>query len=146
VEVYSIGFGGHSAPEFFRKLEAAHIERLLDVRLNNVSQLAGFTKRSDLPFFLNRLSNIDYQHDLELAPTSEMLSAYRAKLIKWPEYERRFIGLLTDRRVEERYDASSFEQRTVLLCSEPTARQCHRRLVLEYLRESSVPTLELIHL
>jgi uncharacterized protein (DUF488 family) len=146
VEVYSIGFGGHSAPEFFGKLEANRIERLIDVRLNNVSQLAGFTKRTDLPYFLNRIGRIQYKHDLDLAPTSEMLAAYRGKSIPWHEYERLFTGLLAERHVEANYDESSFDLRTVVLCSEPTARHCHRRLVLEYLKRTSVPSLEAIHL
>lgn len=146
MEVYSIGFGGHSAPEFFRKLEAARIELLIDVRLNNVSQLAGFTKKSDLPFFLDRIGDIGYRHELDLAPTSEMLTAYRGKAIPWIEYEKRFVQLLVDRRVEDQFDASSFARRTALLCSEPTARHCHRRLVLEYLRKGSIPELEPVHL
>jgi uncharacterized protein (DUF488 family) len=146
VEVYTIGFGGHSAPDFFGKLESAGIERLVDVRLNNVSQLAGFTKRSDLPFFLERVSGIEYRHDLELAPTPDMLDAYRSKAIPWAEYERQFLGLMADRKVEAAYPVKAFERRTVLLCSEPTAKQCHRRLVLEYLREHSIPTLEAVHL
>jgi uncharacterized protein (DUF488 family) len=146
VEVYTIGFGGHSAPDFFRKLESAGIERLLDVRLNNVSQLAGFTKRSDLPFFLERLGGIEYRHELELAPTSEILGAYRAKRIAWPEYERAFLGLMAQRHVETSYPEQAFHSRTVLLCSEPTAKHCHRRLILEYLRENSIPALEAVHL
>lgn len=139
-------FRGHSAPEFFGKLESAQIGRLLDVRLNNSSQLAGFTKRSDLPFFLDRVGNIEYRRDLELAPTSDMLAAYRAKQIPWAEYERRSAALLAERHIEDDYTPAVFERRTVLLCSEPTARQCHRRLVLEYLRSTSIPSLEAIHL
>lgn len=146
MEVYSIGFGGHSAPEFFGKLASVRIERLIDVRLNNVSQLAGFTKRSDLPFFLSRVAGADYEHDLRLAPTSEILLAYRAKKMSWSEYAQRFTRLLEDRQVEAQYGPDSFAQRTVLLCSEPTPRQCHRRLVLEYLQRTSIPALEPIHL
>lgn len=146
MEVYSIGFGGHSASEFFGKLEASRIERLIDVRLNNVSQLAGFTKRSDLPFFLEHIGGIEYRHDLDLAPTTEMLARYRDKSIGWPEYERLFVGLLQTRHVETEYDDSSFDVPTVVLCSEPTARHCHRRLVLEYLKRTSIPTLQAVHL
>lgn len=146
MEVYTIGFGGHSAPDFFGKLATAGIERLLDVRLNNVSQLAGFTKRSDLPFFLDRIGGVEYQHGVELAPTAEALSSYRAKQIRWDEYERRYMQLLADRKVEDQYTEQWFDHRTVLLCSEPTARQCHRRLALEYLRSHSIPELEAVHL
>jgi uncharacterized protein (DUF488 family) len=146
VEVYSIGFGGHSAGEFFAKLDSVGIKRLLDVRLNNVSQLAGFSKRGDLSFFLDRITGAEYIHDLDLAPTPEMMTAYRSKQLRWQEYERLFLQLLADRKVELRYGPDSFTTPTVLLCSEPTARQCHRRLVLEYLQRTSIPSLEPIHL
>jgi len=146
VEVFSIGFGGHTAAQFFAKLASVGIQQLVDVRLNNVSQLAGFTKRSDLPFFLSTIADVGYEHALGLAPTPEMLLAYRRKQIDWPEYERRFLGLLTERNIEESFGADTFAKRTVLLCSEPTARRCHRRLVLEYLKGTSIPQLTAIHL
>ena len=108
------------------------IERLLDVRLNNASRLAGFARRADLPFFLERLCGAEYLHEPTLAPTSEILDAYR-KGGGWPDYERAFLNLLRERRVEETLDRNLFEIPTVLLCSEARAEHCHRRLVLEYL-------------
>lgn len=146
MEVFSIGFGGHTAAQFFTKLASAGIQQLVDVRLNNVSQLAGFTKRSDLPFFLSTIADVGYEHALGLAPTPEMLLAYRRKQIDWPEYERRFLALLSERQIEKSYSPDAFATRSVLLCSEPTARRCHRRLVLEYLKATSIPELEAIHL
>jgi uncharacterized protein (DUF488 family) len=109
------------------------IVRLVDVRLNNVSQLAGFTKRDDLRYFLNVIADIDYCHELLLAPTADLLDAYRKQRIDWPTYEQRFIELMRERHVEDRLDRQRFAERTVLLCSEPTAVRCHRRLVVEYL-------------
>jgi uncharacterized protein (DUF488 family) len=146
VEVYSIGFGKHSAAEFFTTLKAFNIGLLLDVRLNNVSQLAGFTKREDLRFFLRELCNSDYEHDLDLAPTADLLKAYRGRQMTWTEYEGRFRQLLSERRIAEKIGPERFARPTVLLCSEPTAKQCHRRVVLEYLRDTSIPELEPIHL
>jgi uncharacterized protein (DUF488 family) len=113
-------------------LKDAGIERLLDVRLNNASRLAGFARRADLPYFLERLCDAEYVHEPRLAPTREILDAYR-KGGGWSNYERAFLDLLRERRVEETLDSDLFEVPTVLLCSEASAEHCHRRLVLEYL-------------
>ena len=108
------------------------IERLLDVRLNNASRFSGFARRADLPFFLERLCGAEYVHEPRRAPTREILDAYR-KGGRWPDYERAFLELLRERRVEEALDRGLFAVPTVLLCSEANAEHCHRRLVLEYL-------------
>jgi uncharacterized protein (DUF488 family) len=113
-------------------LKDAGIERLLDVRLNNASRLAGFARRADLPYFLERLCGAQYLHEPALAPTREMLGAYRNGG-EWPTYERAFLDLLRERRVEETLDGDLFDVPTVLLCSEAKPDRCHRRLVLEYL-------------
>ena len=113
-------------------MKDAGIGRLLDVRLNNASRLAGFARRADLPYFLERLCDAEYVHEPRLAPTREILDAYR-KGGGWPNYERAFLDLLRERRVEETLDRDLFEVPTVLLCSEASAEHCHRRLVLEYL-------------
>jgi len=135
MEIYSIGFTQKTAEQFFSLLKSAGIRRLLDVRLNNVSQLAGFAKRQDLPFFLKEICHAEYLHEPLLAPTQEILDAYKKKKGSWPEYESKFLALLAARRIEEALDRSLFSVPTVLLCSEPTPEQCHRRLVLEYLSE-----------
>lgn len=111
------------------------IRRLLDVRLNNVSQLAGFSKREDLAYFLRELCGAEYLHEPLLAPTQALLDAYRKQKGSWEEYERRFLDLMRERRIEERLDRHLFDIPTVLLCSEATPERCHRRLVLEYLQE-----------
>jgi uncharacterized protein (DUF488 family) len=107
---------------------------LLDVRLNNVSQLAGFAKRGDLAFFLKEICAAEYLHEPLLAPTAEMLDGYRGKKMSWAEYEALFLALMAERQIESRLDRALFQTPAVLLCSEPTAERCHRRLVLEYLR------------
>jgi hypothetical protein len=112
-------------------LKDTGIKRLLDVRLNNASRLAGFARRADLPFFLERLCGAEYLHEPSLAPTREILDAYR-KGGGWPGYERAFLDLLRERQVEKTLDRDIFEVPTVLLCSEARAEHCHRRLVLEY--------------
>lgn len=133
MDVFTIGFAGRTAPEFFGALRRAGIKRLLDVRLNNSSQLAGFTKRGDLPFFLREICGAEYRHEPLLAPTQELLDAYRKQKGSWAEYERRFLALMTERRIEDTLDRRLFAVPTVLLCSETTAERCHRRLVCEYL-------------
>jgi uncharacterized protein YeaO (DUF488 family) len=103
------------------------------VRLNNVSQLAGFSKRDDLAFFLRAICQAEYRHELLLAPSPELLDGYRKAHGAWEDYERGFLALLAERQVEKKLDRALFAVPTVLLCSEPTAEHCHRRLALEYL-------------
>ena len=134
MEIYSIGFTQSTAADFFGRLKKAGIRQLLDVRLNNVSQLAGFAKRDDLAFFLKEICGADYLHEPLLAPSQEMLDAYKKQKGSWQDYECRFLSLLSHRKIEANLDKTIFDVPTVLLCSEPTAEQCHRRLVLEYLR------------
>ena len=133
MEIYTIGFTKKPAEEFFELLRGAGIRRLVDVRLNNVSQLAAFTKRDDLRFFLRELCNADYVHEPRLAPTEDVLKAYQRKEISWEQYDVAFRELLARREAETLLSKSSFATPTVLLCSEPTAEKCHRRLVAEYL-------------
>lgn len=135
MEVYTIGFTQKTARKFFEALKQAGVERLLDVRLNNVSQLAGFAKRDDLAYFLQAIGGIEYRHELLLAPTQEMLDAYKKHKGDWAEYETRFLSLMRERQIETALDRALFAVPTVLLCSELTSEHCHRRLVLEYLQE-----------
>jgi uncharacterized protein (DUF488 family) len=145
MEIYSIGFTQKNAREFFGTLKANRIERLLDVRLNNTSQLAGFAKASDLPYFLKEICGADYEHEPLLAPTQDILDAFKKKKGDWDVYTGAYLGLIRSREVETALSKESFEKRTVLLCSEATAEHCHRRLALEYL-QSQWGGLTIIHL
>ncbi len=133
MEIYTIGFAKKSAAEFFGLLKRAGIGRLIDVRLNNTSQLAGFTKRDDLEYFLQQICRADYSHQPVLSPTKEILDGFKNKEIPWEQYEPRFVALLAEREVETTVDRRWFDVPCVLLCSEPTPEHCHRRLVAEYL-------------
>lgn len=135
MEVFTIGFTQSSAAHFFGRLKAVGIRRLLDVRLNNTSQLAGFAKRDDLMFFVDELCHAAYEHEPLLAPTQALLDNYRKNGQTWAEYERQFLDLLAMRQVEAHIDRAQFAVPTVLLCSEATAAHCHRRLALEYLQQ-----------
>ena len=133
MEIYTIGFTKKTAAEFFDILRRAGIKRLVDVRLNNTSQLAAFAKRHDLEYFLKEICGVEYVHEPVLSPTEEIINAYKKKEIAWEEYEKRFVALLEERKVEDLIDKRGFDVPTVLLCSEPEAEHCHRRLVAEYL-------------
>jgi uncharacterized protein (DUF488 family) len=134
VEIYTIGFTQTTAERFFGRLSGARVERLLDVRLNNSSQLAGFAKAQDLPYFLRELIGAAYEHEPRLAPTQDLLDDYKKRKGDWAAYERRFMALMAERRIQSVLSRTDFERRrTALLCSEATAEHCHRRLVCEYL-------------
>jgi uncharacterized protein (DUF488 family) len=117
MEIYTVGFTKKTAAQFFGALRKADIEQLIDVRLNNISQLAGFTKRDDLEFFLGELCNASYLHEPMLAPTQPLLDSYKKRRLPWNEYEHKFTQLMADRRIEDRLDLKLFKRRTVLLCS-----------------------------
>lgn len=135
MEIYTIGFAGKSAETFFGLLRQAHIQRLIDIRLNNTSQLAGFTKAENLPFFLREILKADYVHDLSLAPTPEILKDYKKDKSVWQKFERDFLALLKKRSVAKNLDRHLFDVPAVLLCSEPKPDHCHRRILSEYLRD-----------
>jgi uncharacterized protein (DUF488 family) len=134
MRIFTIGFTKKSAEAFFSKLKQSGVKRVVDVRLNNVSQLAGFAKRNDLQFFLREICNMDYNHVLELAPTHDLLNRYKKKKVVWSAYEREFLDLMKHREVE-RTIARDLISDCCLLCSEDKPHYCHRRLVAEYLRE-----------
>ena len=133
MQIHTIGFTKKPASEFFELLRAAKVRRVLDIRLNNVSQLAGFAKRDDLAFFVKELLSGEYVHETRLAPTQEMIDKYRKHRDTWKEFELAFTELMRKRRVEDILDRASFSTPTVLLCSEATADRCHRLIVADYL-------------
>jgi len=145
VEIYTIGFTKKSAEQFFGLLKSTGIRRVIDVRLHNVSQLAGFSKRDDLRFFLREVCGADYVQEPLLAPSQEILDDFKKRKGSWEHYERRFLALMRERRVEEKLDRRLFKDRCVLLCSEPKPTHCHRRLVAEYLR-GKWGGVEIVHL
>lgn len=133
--LFTIGFAQKSAQQFFETLEYNQIKTLIDVRLNNVSQLAGFTKKNDLKYFLNKLCDIEYIHCPVFAPTKEILDAYKKKEISWEEYENVYCDLLSERQASTRIEPHELNM-SCFLCSEPKADKCHRRLLAEYLKKS----------
>ena len=145
MKVYSIGFTGKSAEKFFELIKSqSAIKTLVDVRLNNISQLAGFTKKNDLKYFLKELCNVEYAHVPDLAPTKEMLDPYKKGNISWEVYEDKFLNLMAQRNIE-RIDTSLIQD-SCLLCSEHKPHHCHRRLVIEYLNNHWDTDFEVKHL
>lgn len=143
--IFTIGFTKTSAAHFFTRLRKAGVRSVIDVRLNNTSQLAGFAKAADLAFFLDAVGGIGYRHAPELAPDEAMLSAYRNRSIAWDEYSARFLDLMAARRIEETWRPPDL-QSCCLLCSEARPERCHRRLVCEYLGARDPTSPEVRHL
>ncbi len=133
MRLFAIGFTKKSAESFFETLRKSGARRVVDVRLNNVSQLAGFAKKQDLAYFLDRICGMEYVHEPLLAPTQAMLDEYKKQRGRWQAFEQRFLELMKERRIEERVSRELLAD-ACLLCSEDKPDHCHRRLVAEYLR------------
>lgn len=144
IKLYTIGFTEKSAQEFFELLERNQVRKIIDTRISNNSQLSGFAKGKDLEFFSRRLSNIDYEHELNFAPTKELLERYRNKKITWDEYTKEYLHLLDERNIKETVNLEALHE-CCLLCSEHSPQKCHRRLLAEYLQKIN-QNIEIIHL
>ncbi|MCJ8280352.1 MAG: DUF488 domain-containing protein [Rivularia sp. ALOHA_DT_140] len=135
INLYTIGFTKKSAQQFFETLINSGVKKIIDTRLNNVSQLAGFAKRKDLEYFLQKIGNIEYVHILDMAPTKDILDQYKKHKGDWQTYEKKFIQLIRDRQIEKQV-SQEFLSDSCLLCSEDKPHHCHRRLVAEYLSDN----------
>lgn len=142
--LYTIGFAQKEARQFFELLRGAGVTKVIDIRLKNVSQLAGFAKRADLEYFLTVILGCAYEHRPHWAPTEDILEGFKKKRLDWAEYERRFQALLAKRLDGKDLCVGELDH-VCLLCSEPTPDQCHRRLVAEYLK-NRLPELSILHL
>ncbi|MER8382664.1 DUF488 domain-containing protein [Mesorhizobium sp. M1307] len=145
IEVSTIGFTKSTAKNFFERLKKSGIKKVIDVRLHNTSQLSGFAKADDLSYFLKEVCHAEYVHVPMLAPTDNILKAYKKDKGDWSEYERLFLKLISERQIEKRLKPDLFHG-TCLLCSEATPHHCHRRLVCEYLNEKWGGSLTVRHL
>ncbi|MGR5130771.1 DUF488 domain-containing protein [Vibrio alfacsensis] len=145
MKIYTIGFTKKNAERFFSLLKSNGVETLIDVRLNNVSQLAGFAKKDDLKYFLKELCSINYIHMPVLSPTKEILEGYKKKNLDWREYESLFNQLLMERGAHRLFEAVELDG-ICFLCSEHEAVQCHRRLVAEFIAKNVDVEIEIEHL
>lgn len=135
ISLFTIGFTATAARDFFTLLRSQPIRRVVDVRLNNTSQLAGYSKRDDLKFFLKEVCNLDYVHVPDLAPTQDILDAYKKHKGDWAVYEQEFNNLMAKRAIERAVPRDLLDG-GCLLCSEKKPHHCHRRLVAEYLTKA----------
>jgi len=145
IHVSTIGFTQKKANDFFSLIKNNNIDCVIDVRLNNISQLAGFAKKDDLKFFLREICDVDYVHMPELAPTKAMLDSYKKKHTPWDIYEYNFLNLMAKRNIE-RIISKDLLEKGCLLCSEHKPHFCHRRLVVEYLNKIWDSEIEVTHL
>ena len=145
MKIYTIGFTKKSAKKFFELLRASGAKRVVDVRLNNVSQLAGFAKRDDLAYFLEKICGMQYVHLPLLAPTQEMLDEYKKNGGNWGVYEARFFDLMAVRQIEKNVPKELVDD-SCLLCSEDKPHHCHRRIVAEYFKSHWPEEVKINHL
>ncbi len=144
IDLFTIGFTKKTARDFFELLTEAGVKRIIDTRLNNVSQLSGFAKRKDLKYFLKEIADIEYTHLLDLAPTKDILNPYKKKQTNWQTYEKSFLDLIEQRQIENKVTPDILDG-GCLLCSEAKPHYCHRRLVAEYLN-NKLGNINICHL
>ncbi|MDE5784762.1 MAG: DUF488 domain-containing protein [Prevotella sp.] len=142
---YTIGFTKKTAEKFFELLKVNKISTLVDVRINNGSQLAGFAKGNDLAYFVRQIVGAEYKHIIDFAPTKELLSKWRKGEINWNQYTLIYNDLLRLRNIENKYDIQNFDN-ACFLCSEDTPELCHRRLLVEYFKKHTDKNIKIIHL
>lgn len=147
MKLFTIGFTKKSAAQFFKLIRDNQIKLLVDIRLNNTSQLAGFSKGEDLEFFLKELCDCQYEHCIEYAPTKDTLDRYKKKEISWEKYVSEYQPLMLSRLAPQKFlkKYGSIDN-VCLLCSEPTPEQCHRRLLAEMIKTTSEEKVSVIHL
>ncbi|NWF51225.1 MAG: DUF488 domain-containing protein [Ignavibacteriaceae bacterium] len=143
-KLYTIGFTKKNAEKFFNTLIDHKVRKVIDTRINNESQLAGFAKNKDLKYFLKQIGNIEYSHEVMYAPTKELLEKYRKKEINWEEYTNQYLALIKNRKIIDNLLIEDIDG-CCLLCSEDTPDKCHRRLLAEYLK-IHFPSIEIIHI
>ena len=144
MSVFTIGFTGKTAETFFSTLKESGAKRVVDIRINRTSQLAGFAKEQDMSYFLNKLSNMNYLVNTDLAPTKDLLTSYREREISWEKYSQEYISLIHKRKIIESLGIEYFEN-SVFMCSEKESERCHRKLLTDLLLEK-FPRVEIVHL
>jgi uncharacterized protein (DUF488 family) len=145
ITLYTIGFTKKSAERFFTLLKDNGVIQLVDVRISNNSQLAGFAKGKDLEFFVKEICHIPYKHIVDFAPSKELLDRWHKQEVTWEEYVKVYTDLLNSREILRKYGVKSFDG-SCFLCSEDTPEQCHRRLLVEYLKNNCTDKVDIIHL
>jgi uncharacterized protein (DUF488 family) len=133
-KLYTMGYTQKPAKKFFNLIDKYEIKRIIDIRLHNNTQLAGFTKQNNLKYFLKRLSDCDYCHIPLMAPSKDIFDDSKKNGLEWKEYASRFNKLINQRKIEQLINEDDIDG-ACLLCCEPEATNCHRSLVAEYLQK-----------
>ena len=145
VKIYTIGVNGLSAEDFFERLKRASVKKVIDTRLWASSQLAGFTKKKDLPYFLKQIAGIDYEYRKELAPTDDILKPFKNNQLSWADYEIQYIDLINHRNTANILSPGEIHE-ACFLCACKIKEQCHRRLLAEFLQKEWEQPVEIVHL
>lgn len=145
IKIFTIGFTGSSAENFFQRLKRAGVRKIIDTRLWAGSQLSGFAKKNDLPYFLKELAGVDYEYRQELAPSGDILKAYQDKRLSWDDYEVQYVQLIHHRNIARILKPEEVNE-SCFLCACKTEHQCHRRLLAEYLQREWQCPVDIIHL
>lgn len=145
ITLYTIGFTKKSAEHFFELLKKNGVTKLVDVRINNASQLAGFAKGKDLQYFVEQICHAKYQHIIDFAPTKDLLSKWRKQEVNWEQYTEIYLNLLKSRSILTKYGVKGFDK-SCFLCSEETPEYCHRRLLVEFMKDNCLEDIKIIHL
>ena len=145
ITLYTIGFTKKSAEQFFELLKNSKVRQLVDVRISNTSQLAGFAKGKDLEYFVRQICGIPYKHIEDFAPTKQLLDKWHKQEVTWAEYEQVYTKMLKEQDILRKYGVKQFDG-SCFLCSEETPEQCHRRLLSEYMQKHSTEEVKIVHL
>lgn len=144
-KIYTIGFSKKFLREFVKLLKNSQIEKLIDIRLNNTSQLSGYAKKDDLAYIME-LINIEYVHDISLAPDNKLLSDYKKNLVDWGDYKTRYLNILEERNIKDSINELTNNKTVCLLCSEHKPNKCHRSLLASFIKNNLNEDLDIIHL
>ena len=144
INLFTIGFTKKSAEEFFNLLISNRVERIVDIRINNSSQLSRFAKAEDLQYFAKAIGNIDYLYRTDFAPTIDLMKKIRKNEMSWEEYEVEYLNFLDMRKIAKKVNVEEFNN-NCFLCSEHTPEKCHRRLLVEYFQKLN-NDVKIIHL
>ena len=140
-KIYTIGFTKKTLEDFITRLKKAGVQRIVDIRLNNSSQLSGFAKSPDFEYILKQFG-IEYISVKGLAPDKALLDKYR-KDKDWDEYEVNFKALMDARKARKILNELQLDKKvSCFLCSEDKPEKCHRRLVAEMLDKN----FDIVHL
>jgi uncharacterized protein (DUF488 family) len=146
LEIYTSGTSGITAERFFLRLRELKATSVIDTRIHPSSQLSGYSKQESLKYFLKEILQIPYIYESQLCPIEQDFKLYKNKQMIWKTYQDKYYQLLINRNIKEKIDFSPWGDRPVILCSESSPDQCHRRLAAEFISSTLNLVSEIKHL